>query len=166
MMKYTKKACTPARFFLAALILLMTMSAGGSRMAKAETFVCIVPDGQYVNVRNQASGGAATWGVLRNGETIEADPVEIENGFFKTTFEGRVAYVSVKFFEIAEDAEYIVEANGRVRVRKAPGGAAAGFIQPGRTVHVTAWRYAGDGSKWAQYTGGKYISADYLVPAG
>ncbi len=133
--------------------------------ALAQTLTCIVPDGQYVNVRNQASTSAAIWGVMHHGDVIDADPAEITNGFFKTTFEDRIAYVSVRFFEIAEDAKYQVEANGRVRVRTSPGGSAAGFLKPGRTVHVTAWRYAPDGSLWAQYTGGKYISADYLVPA-
>ena len=141
---------------------LACLSLTFSSAARAETLTCIVPDGQYVNVRNQASANAAIWGVMHNGDEIDADPREIENGFFKTTFDGRIAYVSVRFFEIAENSTYTVEANGRVRVRKSPGGAAAGFIQPGKTVHVTAWRYAGDGSKWAQYTGGKYISADCL----
>lgn len=132
--------------------------------AAAETLACIVPDGQYVNVRNQASSRAGTWGVLHAGDTIETNPAEITNGFFKMTFEERAAYVSVKYFEIAVDRRYTVEANGRVRMRNAPGGDAAGFIQPGQSVHVTAWRYAGDGSKWARCTGGKYISADYLRP--
>ena len=141
--------------------LLLCLLAGH---ASALTLTCIVPDGQYVNVRNQASTSAAIWGVMHHGDTIITDPAEIENGFFKTTFDGRTAYVSVRFYEIAEDRNYTVEANGRVRVRKSPGGAAAGFINPGKTVHVTAWRYAADGSRWAQYTGGKYISAEYLTP--
>ena len=143
---------------------LFCLSLTVSSAAQAETLTCIVPDGQYVNVRNQASANAAIWGVMHNGDEIDADPLDIENGFFRTMFDGRVAYVSVRFFEIAEDSRFTVRANGRVRIRKSPGGAAAGFIQPGKTVHVTAWRYAADGSKWAQYTGGKYISAEYLGP--
>ncbi|MBQ2991657.1 MAG: hypothetical protein IJD60_10285 [Clostridia bacterium] len=161
-MKYTGQAVPRHRLIsLLFLVFLLSLSAAG---ASALTLTCIVPDGQYVNVRNQASSSAAIWGVMHHGDVIHADPAEIENGFFKTTFDGRTAYVSVKFYEIAEDRDYRVEANGRVRVRKSPGGAAAGFIKPGRTVHVTAWRYAADGSRWAQYTGGKYISAEYLVP--
>ena len=150
----------PLKFLCALALAWLALSFPSAVMA--ETLTCIVPDGQYVNVRNQASSSAAIWGVMHNGDEIHTDPREIENGFFKTTFEGRAAYVSVRFFEIAEDRTFTVDANGRVRVRKSPGGAAAGFIQPGKTVHVTAWRYAGDGSKWAQYTGGKYISADCL----
>lgn len=145
------------RMLLAALCL-----CGLTRCVRAETLTCVVPDGQYVNVRNQASQTAATWGVLHAGDTIDASPGEIVNGYFKTTYKDRVAYVSVKYFEIAVGESYRVNANGRVRLRKSPGGNAAGFIQPGERVHVMAWRYAGDGSKWAKCAGGQYISAEYL----
>lgn len=146
-------------------LLMMVMALAGASLAQAETLACIVADGQYVNVRNRASSDAATWGILHTGDTIEAEPEEIQNGFFKTTFKDRVAYVSVRYFEIAEDKQYIVEANGRVRVRKSPAGEAFGFVQPGETVYVMAWRYAADGSRWAKCTGGKFISADYLRAA-
>jgi len=143
-----------------ALMLLILCAAG----AQAATFTCIVADGQYVNVRNRASSTAATWGILHNGDTIEAKPGEIVNGYFKTTFEDRIAYVSVRFFEMPVGKDYMVEANGRVRVRRSPAGDASGFVQPGETVHVNAWRYASNGSKWARCKGGKYISAEYLKP--
>lgn len=149
------------RILPAALAVLLL---GAAPMAAAERLECIVADGQYVNVRNQASTDAATWGVLHTGDVIDADPAQIRNGFFKTTYHDRVAYVSVRFFEIDVGQNYIVEANGRVRMRKSPGGSADGFIQPGKRVHVAAWRYGADGSKWARCTGGSYISADYLVP--
>lgn len=151
-MKYRIGIC------LAAWLLAAAMAAG----AAAETLVCIVPDGQYVNVRNRASSQAAALGMLHAGDTIETDPGEITDGFFKTTFGGKTAYVSVRYFEIGAEERYVVEANGRVRMRNSPGGEAAGFIQPGQSVHVNAFRYAADGSKWARCTGGKYISAEYL----
>lgn len=156
-MKYTGKTIASKLLFCAVLLSLCLPAS-----ALAESLTCIVADGQYVNVRNRASSQAATWGVMRTGETIEADPAEITDGFFKTTFDGRVAYVSVRYFEIAVDAHYTVEANGRVRVRKTPGGNPDGFVRPGDRVYVTAWRYASDGSKWAKCTGGQYISAEYL----
>lgn len=147
------------------LWLLMLAMALVCASAAAETLTCIVPDGQYVNVRNQASSQAAAWGILHHGDTIETNPSEITRGFFKLTFEGRTAYVSVRYFEIAEGTDFVVEANGRVRVRKSPGGEATGFVKPGDRVHVMAWRYAGDGTKWAKCTGGTYVSAQYLLPA-
>lgn len=155
-MKYIGRRIAGGLFFCALLALCLPAAA------QAETLTCIVADGQYVNVRNRASSQAATWGVMRAGETIEADPAQITNGFFKTTFSERIAYVSVRYFEIAVDAHYTVVANGRVRVRKTPGGSPDGFVRPGDRVYVTAWRYAADGSKWGKCTGGQYISAQYL----
>lgn len=149
----------------AGIVLALALIVCGANAALAAKFTCIVADGQYVNVRNRASSSAATWGILHHGDTIEAKPGEIVNGFFKTTFEDRVAYVSVKFFETVVEQDYEVEANGRVRMRKSPGGDAVGFIQPGEVVRVKAWRYASNGSKWARCTGGKYIAAEYLKPA-
>lgn len=145
------------------LLLFAALLICSAMPAAAETLTCIVADGQYVNVRNRASSQAATWGVMRTGETIETNPAEITNGFFKTTFKERVAYVSVRYFEIPVDEHYLVEANGRVRLRKSPAGDADGFIKPGAQVYVTAWRYAADGSKWAKCTGGQFISAQYLT---
>ena len=150
------------RIFSGMLLALLLIC--GAVCAQAATFTCIVADGQYVNVRNRASSTAATWGILHNGDTIEAKPGEIVNGYFKTTFEDRIAYVSVRFFEMPVGKDYTVAANGRVRVRKSPGGDASGFVQPGDAVHVYAWRYASNGSKWARCKGGKYISAEYLEP--
>lgn len=153
---------TPAAHMLLALIVFL-LFAFLPALVSAETLTCIVADGQYVNVRNRASSQAATWGVMRTGETIEADPAQITDGFFKTTFGDRVAYVSVRYFEIPVEDHYIVQANGRVRVRKAPGGEADGFVRPGDRIYVTAWRYGADGSKWARCTGGQYVSAEYLT---
>jgi hypothetical protein len=145
---------------LTSLFLMLCLSAS----AAAETLTCIVADGQYVNVRNQPSSSAASWGVLHTDDLIQTDPAEIRNGFFKTTYKDRTAYVSVRYFEIAVGEDFVVEANGRVRMRKKPAGSASGFIQPGTRVYVIAWRYAGDGTKWARCMGGSYISAECLTP--
>ncbi|MBQ2990892.1 MAG: hypothetical protein IJD60_06340 [Clostridia bacterium] len=144
------------------LFLLLSMLSGS---ACAEQLTCIVREGQYVNVRNQASSRAAAWGILHTGDVIDVNPAEIKNGFFKTTYKDHEAYVSVKYFETAAGEDYTVAANGRVRMRKSPAGNTSGFIQPGTRVHVIAWRYGEDGSKWARCTGGSYISAECLAPA-
>ena len=149
------------RALSAAFILALLLPA----CALAETFTCTVAEGQYVNVRKQPSTRAASWGVLHAGDTIEADPGDIRSGFYKTTFMGREAYVSIHYFEIADGRDYTVSANGRVRIRQSPGGKAQGFISPGAAVRVRAWRYAEDGSLWARCPGPKYIAAEYLQPA-
>ena len=141
-------------------VLLMLLASG----AAAEQLTCIVREGQYVNVRSQPSSRAAARGILHAGDLIDTIPSEIRNGFFKTSYQNHDAYVSVDYFEIADGTDYTVTANGRVRMRKKPAGGASGFIQPGTRVHVIAWRYAGDGTKWARCTGGSYISAECLKP--
>ena len=153
------------RQFAARALCVLALALSLTPAALAQTLTCTVKEGQYVNVRKQPSSKAATWGVMRTGETIEAEPSEIRSGFFKTVFMEHEAYVSVSYFEVPVNADYTVAANGRVRVRKAPGGEASGFIQPGETVRVRAWRYAADGSLWARCPGPKYIAAEYLVPA-
>ena len=148
------------------LLILFLVGLLGCGAALADTFTCIVPDGQYVNVRKQPSAKAASWGVMHAVETIEADPSDIRSGFFKFTFMEHEAYVSVRYFEIPESRNYTVTANGRVRTRKTPGGEATGFIKPGETVRVRAWQRAEDGSLWARCPGPKYIAAAYLTPIG
>ena len=148
------------RFFASLFLFLCLIAASVS----AETLTCIVPDGQYVNVRNRPSSGASALGMLHTDDTIEIQPAEIQNGFFKTIYKDRTAYVSVKYFETAVGEDFLIDANGRVRMRNSPGGSASGFIQPGSRVHVIAWRYGTDGEKWARCAGGSYISAQYLSP--
>ena len=143
------------------LFVLLTLLVSG---AAAEQLTCIVREGQYVNVRSQPSSRAAARGILHAGDLIDTIPSEIRNGFFKTSYQNHEAYVSVDYFEIADGTDYTVTANGRVRMRKKPAGSASGFIQPGTRVHVIAWRYAGDGTKWARCMGGSYISAECLTP--
>ncbi len=145
--------------FILCAMLFMIPSISAAEMIE---MVCIVPDGQYVNVRNRASSQAATWGIMHTGETIETDPAEITDGYFRIMFKEKTAYVSVRYFEIPVEEHYTVVANGRVRVRKAPGGSPDGFVRPGDRVYVSAWRYDADGGKWGRCTGGQYISAEYL----
>lgn len=145
------------RLLIACLLMLLLPCA-----AVSETLMCIVPEGQYVNVRKQPSASAATWGILHTGDPIETDPAQIESGFFKTTFKERAAYVSVRYFEIEVDAPHTVTANGRVRVRNAPAGEAIGFVKPGESVYVHAWRYASNGSRWGRLSSGRFVDAQYL----
>ncbi|MBR5224140.1 MAG: hypothetical protein IKV90_00545 [Clostridia bacterium] len=156
---------TPAYLLCIMLCCAALSMLAACAMADTVELVCIVADGQYVNVRNRASSQAAAWGIMHTGETIETNPAEITNGYFRTTFKDKAAYISVRYFEIPVEEHYTVEANGRVRVRKTPGGSTDGFVQPGDRVYVSAWRYDESGVKWGRCTGGQYISAEYLRPA-
>lgn len=129
--------------------------------ASAETLVCIAPEGQYVNVRKAPRDDAGVWGKLHAGDEIDAKGVE--SGFIRFTFGGSRAYVSVKLFEIPADCTYRVEADGRVRVRSAPGGDRVAWAEPGDAVQVDAWRYDAGGALWAR-SGNRYIAASCLSP--
>ena len=133
-----------------------------STLAAGETLTCIVKETQYVNIRSRASDKATMLGKLHNGDTIE--PVNVENGFIEFVWNQKQAFVSVKYFEIQLDAptDYIVTANGRVRLRETPGGDPVGWIQPDTVVTVRGWRYSADGTLWAKVSGPQYIMAEYL----
>lgn len=127
--------------------------------ACAETMVCIIPKGQYVNVREKASLKAFSIGEVRNGDEIECDGYE--SGWVKCTFKGETAYVKAVYFEFADDADYRVTGNGRVRLRDSAGGKKVDFIALDTVVHVYGWQYAKDGSLWARTDGG-FISKAFL----
>ena len=149
---------------LIGLLVLISMTItllfqGRAAADNAETFVCICPDSQYVNVRNQPRSNAATWGKMHNGDTLEAEGVS--NGFIEFRFNGRKAYASVRFFEREDGGQYTIDANGRVRVRSMPNGKRVGWAEPGDHVTVDAWQYDENGDLWAR-CGDEFISAGCL----
>ena len=151
--------------FIALCVLAMIAGASIALLfipsASAETLVCIAPEGQYVNVRKAPRSDAGVWGRLHAGDEIDAKGVE--SGFIRFVYGGSRAYVSVKLFEIPADCRYVVAADGRVRVRSAPGGDRVAWAEPGDAVQVDAWRYDASGSLWAR-SGERYIAASCLVP--
>ena len=128
--------------FIALCVLAMIAGASIALLfipsASAETLVCIAPEGQYVNVRKAPRSDAGVWGRLHAGDEIDAKGVE--SGFIRFVYGGSRAYVSVKLFEIPADCRYIVAADGRVRVRSAPGGDRVAWAEPGDAVQVALRR--------------------------
>lgn len=148
------------RFMLFALLALMMIGT-----ASAEPMTCIVPKGQYVNVREKPRSDAGKVTELHNGDEIEV--CEVVDGFLRFTFRERDVYASVDYFESdAGMEEYEVVANGRVRLRDAPGGKCVGWKEPGTTASIFGWRYAADGTLWGRVTGMEYISAECLQKVG
>lgn len=129
-------------------------------VTQAETLMCIVKETQYVNVRKQPRSDAASWGKLHNGDTIEVESVS--GGWIQFNFNGHKAYARVDYFELEGGGEYMIEANGRVRVRSTPNGERVSWANPGETVNVYGWRYGSDDKLWAR-CGGWYVAAEYLV---
>lgn len=128
-------------------------------LAHAETMICTVPDGQYVNIRNRASRTASTLGKLRGGDSIEVEA--LDGGWLCFTLDEQDAYVRSEYFEALDGSTYTIEANGRVRHRAAPGGKVSGFYTVGTEVVVDAWAYDDAGEKWGRI-GETYVSIDFL----
>ena len=63
-MKHNRKMLLNMMSLLLLAALCLSVSQKG---AAAETLTCVVKNGQYVNVRNQASQTAATWGIAHGG---------------------------------------------------------------------------------------------------
>lgn len=141
---------------LTALLLSTTL------MASAESMKCTVPEGQYVNVRKQASSKAASWGKLHRDDVVEVDSVD--KGWIKFEYNGHIAYVKSKYFEEVDGATYVVVSNGRVRLRESPNGNRVGWVNSGEEYTVLSWSYGSDNKLWGklQGTGGGYVSIDYL----
>lgn len=127
--------------------------------AAAETMTCIVPEGQYVNVRQKARADASTLGETRNGDTIDA--VSVSDGWVEFDYDGKTAYAMVKYFEIEAGSDFVIMANGRVRYRDAPNGNALDFYAVGTVVHVDAWRYDKSGNLWGRI-GNHFVAAEFL----
>ena len=122
---------------------------------------CIIPKGQYVNIRNRPSKKASTLGEIRHDETIEAD--KIAGGWITFTTESQTAYVWSEYFEVVDGGQYVISGNGRVRYRDAPGGKKQGFYPVGEIVTVDAWRYDTEGGRWARI-GERFVMDDFLEP--
>lgn len=164
-MKHEHDLCLALYIAICALALIAVAALSiGFSAARAETLTCAVSEGQYVNVRNRPRADAQKVGELHNGDEIDA--VSVSGGWIEITYKDRAAYVSANYFEVSEPkggTVYVVEANGRVRVRATPGGKRVDWADPGDTVRVFGWRYGSDGGKWARCAYG-YIAASYLVP--
>ena len=97
------------------------------------------------------------------GRSYDVTVLQVKNGW--ALIEGGEAgtcWCCVDYLaDYAPDDEaplYTVEANGRVRVRRTPGGATVRYVHDGDTVEV---RFLFDG--WA-YIGDGYVMAEYLTP--
>lgn len=135
-----------------------------SASAEAEKMTCIVPETQYVRIRTSPSASGAVYDRMHYGDQI--DVIAVVDGFIKFAYEGVNCYVSVDFFESYDGAgKYEISANGRVAKRAKPDGKRTGWLNPGIKIDVIAWRYGGDGTKWAMVYGGNFVKAEYLEAA-
>ncbi len=148
-----------AALLFAAAIMIPAYADTGTPM-----YVC-VREGSTLNARAEPVDGRVEMRLERGDEI---DCVRIADGWAEVLVGGTERlYVAAEYLSSAPPeapAQYTVTANGRVRVRKEPGGETAAWVHPGDAVTVYAWREDGAGN-WARVDGG-YIMADYLTMGG
>ncbi len=133
--------------------------------------ICWVAAAKADTMRVSTSGGALNARFAPGGEVVatladgeSVDVQSISDGWAAINHGGDTLYVSTDYLsaESRPTGDYKVTANGRVRVRKTPGGKVAGYKHDGDCVTVTRWATADDGTSWG-CTGDGYIRADCLV---
>ena len=154
------------------MMLILLMTVGICRLAKAETYTCVVHKGEWVWLRETPEPNGRQIGRVRFGYEVEAD--EPENGFLKIDpkpgwmLEGetpRQAFVNAAYFDRIQP-EKIMRVNtqgGALAKRETPNGRLICWIKPGVKISVLGWRYANDGSLWAKVYKGGYVKAEYLT---
>ena len=154
------------------MMLILLMTVGICRLARADTYTCVVHRGEWVWIRETPEPNGRQIGRVRYGYEVEAeDPV---NGFLEIDpkpgwmLEGetpRRAYVKASYFDRIQP-EKIMQVNtqgGPLAKRETPNGRLLTWIKPGVKISVLGWRYADDGSLWAKVFRGGYVKAEYLT---
>ena len=154
------------------IMLILLMTVGICRLAKAETYTCVVHKGEWVWIRESPDPKGRQIGRIRFGYEVEAD--EPENGFLKIDpkpgwmLEGetpRQAFVNAAYFDrlAPEKTMRVNTQGGALAKRETPNGRLICWIKPGVKISVLGWRYAQDGSLWAKVYKGGYVKAEYLT---
>ena len=156
----------------AMIMLILLMTVGICRLARADTYTCVVHRGEWVWIRETPEPNGRQIGRVRYGYEVEAeDPV---NGFLAIDpkpgwmLEGetpRRAYVKASYFD-RRTPEVMMRVNtqgGPLAKRETPNGRLLTWIKPGVKISVLGWRYADDGSLWAKVFHGGYVKAEFLT---
>ncbi len=143
-------------FLLAALL----MPLIGCAEEQGRTMYVVVSENSRLNVRTKPDKHSEVAAALFNGDTILV--FEVKGGWARTNSAGEWSegWVSIDYLTSDPDFEptsMCVKSNGRVRVRKTPGGEVARYIKNGQNVTVTLWN-----GNWAKIDGG-WVDGAYLA---
>lgn len=148
---------------LAGLIVLLVV-VGIALEASGEAYT-VQTAGDPLNIRSKPWIGAEIVGMLFNGDSVEV--VSISDGWalIEAAIEAGGGYVSMDYLNCAPDkvGMYMVDAGGRVRVRKEPNGERVRWLEAGAMVEVVRWQDS-NGELWA-FVGDGYVLADCLMEA-
>ena len=147
-----------ARLLICGIAALLAVLVRWVVAAKADTLY-VSTSGGSLNARFAPGGEVIAQ--LADGEAVDVQ--SISGGWAAIIHGGDTLYVSADYLTDADKptGDYKVTANGRVRVRKTPGGKVIGYRHNGDRVTVMRWATADDGTSWGCTADG-YISADCL----
>jgi len=137
------------------------LAVASVRIAKAETYTCVVHRGEWVWIREAPSYEGRQIGQIRYGYEVEVD--NIEKGWAHIRFKDVEGYVDASYLERdIQETMYRVVCEGPLAKRETPAGRLLCWIKPGSKISVLGWRYAKDGSLWAKVYKGGYVKASFL----
>ena len=154
------------------IMLILLLTIGICKIAKADNYTCVVHRGEYVWIRETPEPNGRQIGRVRYGYEVEAE--EPVNGYLEIDpkkgwmLEGETpkrAYVKAAYFDRRQH-EKMMRVNtqgGPLAKRETPNGRLLCWIKPGVKISVLGWRYAEDGSLWAKVFKGGYVKAEFLT---
>lgn len=142
-------------------VLIIFVSVATVRVARAETYTCVVHRGEWVWIRSGASYEAPQIGQIRYGYEVDVD--SIDKGWAHIQWHGIDGFVDASYLERdIPETMYRVICEGKLAKRETPAGRLMCWIKPGSKISVLGWRYAKDGTLWAKVYKGGYVSAAFL----
>lgn len=137
------------------------LAAASVRIAKAETYTCVVHRGEWVWIREAPSYEGRQIGQIRFGYEVEVD--NIEQGWAHIRFKDVEGYVDASYLERdIPETMYRVICEGPLAKRETPAGRLICWIKPGSKISVLGWRYDKSGNLWAKVYKGGYVKASFL----
>lgn len=154
------------------IMLILLLTIGICKIAKADNYTCVVHRGEWVWIREAPEPNAKQIGRVRYGYEVEAD--KPENGYLAIDpkpawmLDGetpRRAFVKAAYFDRVAP-EKIMRVNtqgGPLTRRETPSGRIMGWIKNGVRISVLGWRYDSNGELWAKVYKGGYVKAEFLT---
>lgn len=137
------------------------LAVASVRIAKAETYTCVVHRGEWVWIREAPGYEGRQIGQIRFGYEVDVD--SIDKGWAHIRFKDIEGFVDASYIERdIQETMYRVVCEGPLAKRETPAGRLLCWIKPGSKISVLGWRYAKDGSLWAKVYKGGYVKASFL----
>lgn len=143
------------------MMLIIFLAAATVRVARAETYTCVVHRGEWVWIRATPSYDGQQIGQLRYGYEVDVD--SIEEGWAHIRFKDTEGFVDASYLERdIPEKMYRVICEGNLAKRETPAGRLMCWIKPGSKISVLGWRYDKSGNLWAKVYRGGYVKAAFL----